>query len=155
MEKEFLSISEFAELTNLTKQAVYKKLNNQKSKLNNYLKVVDNKKYIDKAALEEEEFKKVEQQFNNKETIFEQQFNNSLIALLESQIAEKDKQIESLFNQLAEKDKQIAEVYVLLNQSQKLQAANQTLLIEKESQKKKGLLRLFSKRSAANETVEQ
>ncbi len=149
--KDFLTVSEYAEIKGITPQAVYKQLNNEKHKLNKYLIIVDDKKYIDKAALEDDELNEVKQQFNNEFKQVEQQFNESLIALLQKQIEEKDRQIETLFKQLEEKDKQIETIHNLLNQSQQLQAADKKLLLEKENQKKKGFLRLFKKRGAAED----
>ena len=48
MEKEYLSIKDFAQAVGISQQAVYKQLNN---KLQPYLKVVDNKKMLEKSAL--------------------------------------------------------------------------------------------------------
>lgn len=140
---ELLKISEYAEIKGITKQAVYKQLNNKESKLNNYLKVVDGQKYIDIKALEDVELNEVKQPFNNPIKQVEQQFNDSLINLLEKQLEEKDKQIQTLL-------KQIEDLHTLLSQSQQLQAADKQLLLENQKKKKKGLLKLFSKRGAAD-----
>ena len=140
---ELLKISEYAEIKGITKQAVYKQLNNKECKLNNYLKVVDGQKYIDIKALEDIELNEVKQPFNNPIKQVEQQFNDGLINLLEKQLEEKDKQIQTLL-------KQIEDLHTLLSQSQQLQAADKQLLLENQKKKKKGLLKLFSKRGAAD-----
>lgn len=155
MNNEYITISEFAALSGVSKQAVYKQLN---KRLKKFVKVKDGKKYIDKAALS----KQVEQPFNRvKQPVeqpisqpVEQPFNEveqPLRAFLEAQISEKDKQIENLFRQIEEKDKQIAELHTLLDQSQRLQMVSNNLLQER-NQKKKGIFKLFGRKK---EEVEQ
>ena len=144
-EKQLLSVSEYAEIKGISKQAVYKQLNN---KLKNFVVEVENQKYIDRAVLSEEENTQNLPKFNNQKLKVEQQFNNQIQPLLEQQIAEKDKQIENLFKQIAEKDKQIETLQELLSQSQKLQAMDRQILLEEKNQKqkKKGFLKLFAKK---------
>ena len=148
-DKQYLSVSEYAEIKGISKQAVYKQLNN---KLKNFVVEVENQKYIDRAALTEEQKQKVEQPLNPKVEQVEQPFNPNFQPLLEKQIEEKDKQIERLFQQIEEKDKQIETLQNLLNQSQQLQAIDRKLLLEKENQKKKrkGILKLFSRKETAD-----
>ena len=146
-DKQYLSVSEYAEIKGISKQAVYKQLNN---KLKNFVVEVENQKYIDRAALTEEQKQKVEQLFNPKVEQIEQPFNPKFQPLLEKQIEEKDKQIERLFQQIEEKDKQIETLQNLLNQSQQLQAIDRKLLLE-SNQKKKGLFRLFGKKKEETE----
>lgn len=143
--KQLLSVSEYAEIKGISKQAVYKQLNN---KLKNFVVEVENQKYIDRAVLSEEENTQNLPKFNNQKLKVEQQFNNQIQPLLEQQIAEKDKQIENLFKQIAEKDKQIETLQELLSQSQKLQAMDRQILLEEKNQKqkKKGFLKLFAKK---------
>ena len=131
MEKQFLSISEYANIKGISKQAVYQQLN---KKLKDFVQVIDNQKFISIQALDENELKKleqpVEQEFNQVEQPVEQAF-------LISQLEEKDRQIDRLM-------KQIENLQELLNQSQRLQAADKQLLLEKKN--KKGLLSLFSRK---------
>lgn len=104
MEKEYLSIKEFAAAVGVSQQAIYKQLNN---KLKPYLKVVENKKMLEKSALElfvkEEKTNQVEQQ---------------LINMLQTE--------------LNEKNKQIAELQKLLDQAQRLHAAEKQRVLELE-----------------------
>ena len=102
--KEYISIKEFAELAGVSQQAIYKQLNN---KLKTYLKVVDNKKMLEKSALSM--FLKEE-----KSTGVEQQ----LINMLQTE--------------LNEKNKQIAELQKLLDQAQRLHAAEKQRVLELE-----------------------
>ena len=131
MEKQFLSISEYAKIKGISKQAVYQQLN---KKLKDFVQVVDNQKFISIQALDENDLKKleqpIEQEFNQVEQPVEQAF-------LISQLEEKDRQIDRLM-------KQIENLQELLNQSQRLQAADKQLLLEKKN--KKGLLSLFSRK---------
>ena len=143
--KQLLSVSEYAEIKGISKQAVYKQLNN---KLKNFVVEVENQKYIDRAVLSEEENTQNLPKFNNQKLKVEQQFNNQIQPLLEQQIKEKDRQIENLFKQIEQKDKQIETLQELLSQSQKLQAMDRQIMLEErnQKQKKKGLLKFFKKR---------
>lgn len=120
--KDYLTIAEYAKIKGITKQAVYKQLNNQ---LKEFLIVVEGKKYIDKAALStarQPEPTEVEQPV---EQPVEQLFNESLILVIDTlkgQLEAKDRQI-------AEKDRQISELQALLSQSQQLQQNSQVLLL--------------------------
>ena len=147
MEKQYLSISEFAEIKGITPQAVYKQLNN---KLKDFLIEVESKKYIKIEALSESELKKVDKLFDNDFNNNSQEFNNHFQPFFEKQIEEKDKQIESLFEMIAEKDKQIANLQNLLNQSQQLQAMEKQLLLDSQKKKRKGILKLFGRKETAD-----
>ena len=106
MDKEYLSIKEFAAAVGVSPQYVYNQLN---KKLKNYCVVVDKKKMLEKSALAL--FEKKEKDDNIQQV--EQQLNNKLIESLE-------KQIEVDLQQLQEKDKQIAMLQQNLEQCQKL-----------------------------------
>ena len=82
MNKDFLTIKEFAEAVGVSQQAVYKQLNN---KLKPYLKVVDNKKMLNKSALEL--FKPKEDTTN---------VEQRLINMLQDELNKKNEQIERL-----------------------------------------------------------
>ena len=106
MDKEYLSIKEFAAAVGVSQQYVYNQLN---KKLKNYCIVVENKKMLKKSALELFEKKEKESEIQQ----VEQQLNNKLIEALE-------KRIEEQMQQLQEKDKQIANLQQSLDQSQQL-----------------------------------
>lgn len=147
MERQYLSISEFAEIKGITPQAVYKQLNN---KLKDFLIEVESKKYIKIEALSESELKKVDKLFDNDFNNNSQEFNNHFQPFFEKQIEEKDKQIEKLFEMIAEKDKQIENLQNLLSQSQHLQAMEKQLLLDNQKKKRKGILKLFSRKETAD-----
>lgn len=111
MEKEYISIKEFAAAAGVSQQAIYKQLNN---KLKTYLKTIDNKKMLDKSALS---------LFQKKDdsTDIQQQ----LLNMLQKELNEKNQQI-------SEKDKQIAELQQLLNQAHQLNAMDKQRILELE-----------------------
>jgi hypothetical protein len=142
--ESYITVSEYAALKGISKQAVYKQLNN---KLQPFLIVVDGRKYIDRAALTEVE----NQKLNEVEQPFNQPLNNQSQPFLESQIAEKDKVIESLLRQIDVLTQQNSNLTELLRNSQVLLAAEKKILIEQpqsqEQPKKKGIFsRLFGKK---------
>lgn len=143
MNKEnLLSVSEYAAAVGISKQAVYKRLNN---KLKDFVKEVEGKKYIDKAALSEEQAARL----NNVEQPFEQPLNNQIQPFLQSQIEEKDKTIASLLRQVESLQEQNSKLTELLNNSQYLLAAEKKIYLDSEtSQKKekKGILGLFKRK---------
>lgn len=125
MEKQLLTIKEFAEIVGITQQAVYKQLNN---KLNNYVVSVEKKKMLKYQALFDvygidglktinQVKQPVEQQFNQIEQPVENQIQQAMqqtIDILKAQIAEKDKQI-------AELQKSLADAHKITDQQQQLQ----------------------------------
>lgn len=126
IEKEYISVSQYAEAKGISKQAVYKQLNN---KLKPFLKVVDGKKCLDISVLTEIEQPKVnqvEQPFNQ----VEQPLNNQVESLFAKQIEEKDKTIQSLLRQVENLQEQNGRLTELLHNSQYLLAAEQKKFIE-------------------------
>lgn len=119
MEKEYLSIKEFAKAVGISQQAVYKQLNN---KLKEYLKVVDGKKMLDIKALELYKTNDDSTKNSTSCTTDEQQ----LINWLKEEIKEKNKQIALLQAQI-EKEQQ------LLNQEQQLRMVEQQKYLELQS----------------------
>ena len=155
--KKYLKISEFAKMANVSRQTIY---NDLSSKLTDFVKIIDNVKYLDSEGLAVygvKDLTPLDSQFTVK-------FDNDLTAFLQSQIEEKDKQIERLYSMLdkdreqsKEKDKTIQEnnehireqekrLADLLEQSQQLNHNNQVLLLKEKESKTKGLFkRLFAK----------
>jgi len=84
MQKEYLTVSQFAKKVGVSPQYVYKQLN--EGKLSEFVEIVDGKKRIRSDALE------VFQKKPKKEQTTEQQ----LITILREQLQAKDKQIEEL-----------------------------------------------------------
>jgi hypothetical protein len=130
--ENYISVSQYAEIKGISKQAVYKQLN---GKLKEFLIVVDNQKFIDLNALNEVE----KERLNNIEQPVEQQLNNSFQLFFEKQIEEKDKQIESLLNQIDQLQNQNTKLTDLLKNSQVLLAVEKKVMLEEptENQKEK------------------
>lgn len=140
--ENYITISQYATIKGITKQAVYKQLNN---KLKPFLIVFNGKKCLDLAVLTEYERKK----FNEVEQPFEQPFNNQSQPFYESQIAEKDKVIESLLRQVENLQEQNSRLTELLHNSQVLLGAEKKLLLEQETgttKNKKSIFNIFRKK---------
>lgn len=141
----YISVSQYAEIKGISKQAVYKQLN---GKLKEFLIVVDNQKFIDLNALNEVE----KERLNNIEQPVEQQFNNSFQLFFEKQIEEKDKQIESLLNQIDQLQDQNTKLTDLLKNSQLLLAVEKKVMLEEntenQKEKKKGFLNIFKRKES-------
>lgn len=116
MEKEYISIKDFAVAAGVSQQAIYKQLNN---KLKNYVREVEGKKKIDKSALDL--FKKHDSAKETNSTRVEQQ----LIEMLKTELNEKSEQLKA-------KDKQISELLQALDQAQKLNAIDKQKIMELE-----------------------
>lgn len=126
--KDLISISDYADLKGISKQAVYKQLNNR---LKPFLIVVDNHKFISVSALSQEEqtkLKEVEQPSQPLQPQVEQPSQPSP-TFFEQQIVEKDKQIESLLRQIETLQGQNTELTNLLKNSQVLLAQQNQLLL--------------------------
>ena len=146
-EKAYITIAEYAEHMNVSKQTVYNRL---KKDLKEFLIVIDGKK-----CLKSEVFKLSKSSSNPKiETDF-QDFQPKIETILKAQIEDKDRLIERLLEQAdtlqaqnASLTEQIGKLTELLNNSQVLLAVQKNRYIEQETQKKekKGILRLFRKK---------
>lgn len=139
----YITVSQYAALKGISKQAVYKQLNN---KLKPFLIVFENQKYIDKAALsdiEKERLSKLGQPSS-------QPLDNQSQPFWENQIAEKDNLIDSLLRQIEHLQDQNSKLTDLLRNEQTLLAAEKKLYLEKETtttKEKKGFLGIFRKKS--------
>ena len=145
--EEYLSVSQYAEIKGISKQAVYKQLNN---KLKPFLIVVDGKKYIDRAVLTEDD----NPQLNNRQPTVEQQVEqpttNQIQLLLEQQLAEKDTTIQSLLRQIENLQEQNSKLTDLLHNSQVLLAVEKKVYLEQENEttkEKKGIFGIFRKKA--------
>lgn len=129
MGKEYLTVAEYAEIKGISKQAVYKQLNN---KLNNYVETVEGKKCLKISILEENiqpSSTKVEQPIQPVSTEVEQPIQ----PFLEAQIKEKDKTIDSLLRQIEALQDQNTRLTELLHNSQVLLAVEKQALIQEQA----------------------
>ena len=151
MGKEYLTIAEYAEIKGISKQAVYKQLNN---KLKDYVEIVENKKRLKISVLEENiqpHSTKVEQPIQPISTKVEQpiqpisteveqpiqpistEVEQPIQPFLEAQIKEKDKTIDSLLRQIEALQEQNTRLTELLHNSQVLLAVEKQALIQEQA----------------------
>lgn len=146
MEKEYISIREFAARANISRQGAYKIIN---KKFQNYCKIIENKKYIDISAVEE--LQKLGDKIvygdcqlgdktvalslqqghvsvdnhtfqpGDKDCLFGDKTVDKMVDILNEQLKIKDKQIEAKDKQLETKDKQINELTEMLKDVQSKQ----------------------------------
>lgn len=149
-EKAYITIAEYAERMNVSKQTVYNRL---KKDLKEFLIVIDGKK-----CLKSEAFNLFQSNLNQK---FEKDFQDfqpkfeTVETILKAQIEDKDRligrlleQADTLQAQNADLIEQIGKLTEIINNSQVLLAVEKNRYIEQETQKKekKGIFRLFRKK---------
>ena len=128
-EKQYITVAEYAEIKGISKQAVYKQLNN---KLKDYVEIVENKKCLKISVLEESiqpHSTEVEQPIQPISTEVEQPIQ----PFLEAQIKEKDKTIDSLLRQIEALQEQNTRLTELLHNSQVLLAVEKQALIQEQA----------------------
>ncbi len=138
MEKEYVSIKEFAELAGVSAQSVYQKIRKKYNPIQVYLKKVDNKTLIRKTALKDL-YSAGRQQEEIKEP------TERLLDIFEKQLAEKDKQLAEKDRQIEGLLKNIDDMQRLLDQQQKLKAMETQLLIEDGEQQREVKKGFFSR----------
>ena len=127
MNKEYISIAEYAEIKGISKQAVYKQCS---TKLKPYVSTVDGRKVLKSDVLsgQVETTNNQRQRSSSTKTVEEV----DIIAFLKEQIKEKDIQIQRLQESEKEKDRHIQnqseKLAELLAQSNALQQNNQLLI---------------------------
>ena len=135
-EEQYISISEFAEITGTTRQAVYQRLNKS---LQKYVKTVDNKKMLNTKALEDiysvnldkeckGKCKEVDKDCKGDRKGIDSQ-TQQLIDMLQTELEIKN-------NQIKELNTRLSEAHNLLDQEQKLNAKRTLELEEKETKQK-------------------
>lgn len=146
-EKRYITVAEYAEMYGITTQAVYKQM---KKQLQPFVVMVGKVKHIDISALQTEPPPATEQPCNQPNQPTNQPRNQPLQPILEQELAEKNKQIESLLRQIETLTQQNSNLTELLRNSQVLLAAEKKILIEQpqsQEPKKKGIFsRLFGKK---------
>lgn len=159
--KEFYTVSEFAEIVGISRQAVYKKLNNQ---FKPFVNVIKGKKYLSHKALELFPHQKNDNQLSTKLSTCQpncqptvNQVEQPILNFLQEQITAKDKTILDLLDQLKQAQEQNNKLAELLKSEQDLNKANQILIAQahenqkllnqdEPKHKKKGFFSIFSKR---------
>ena len=112
--EEYISIKEFSDIVGLSRQSVYKKVDNI---LKQFTKTENGKKLISIKALEVFEKDKLSTEFTDEFT--------KVVNTLTAQLEVKDRQILEKDKQIAEKDKQISELTTaLINEQHSAQQAH-------------------------------
>lgn len=137
---EYITINEFAKRTNISRQAVYKRVDKD---LTEYCKVFDNKKMLSIKALElftSNNCQPVDEKLSTNCQSVEQPVDsglqntlntvNSTIKLLKEQLQNLYKQLESKDHQIEQLSKQIDEKDKQINQLLSLQQNDQVLLAQ-------------------------
>lgn len=148
MNKEYISIKEFAARVNISKQRVYQLL---EKKLKPYCKTIENKKYIDISALEEFQNQKFSTIENNElETILKknpethEKYNfqplertiENIVESFNKQLETKDKQINELTDMLKSMQEKQNELINALKSAQALHAGTIKEHIDSKAEKK-------------------
>lgn len=167
MEKEYLTIRQFAEAVGKSQQAIHQQL---ETRLKKYVKVIDNRKYIDNTAIREvfgvDDLKEKSSDSINELTSIQValQVKDEIIKTLKQQIEDLRNDKNNLNEQLKVKDAEIDKLHTeidrlqtLLDQQQQLHKSlqdQQQLLIESKSNddsaeaeqpKKRGFFGIFRK----------
>lgn len=147
-QKQYITVAEYAEMFGISTQAVYKRM---KKQLQPFVVVIGKVKYIDISGLQDNPQPATEQPCNQPNQPTNQPRNQPLQPLLEQELAEKNKQIESLLRQIDTLTQQNSNLTELLRNSQVLLAAEKKIFIgqgETQEPKKKGIFsRLFGKKN--------
>lgn len=135
MEKDYISIREFAALVGVSVQSIYKKLLKEDNPLKEYLLMTEQGRLISKEAISlyglklETDIEERKEDIEIKDTPIVEENNSTvkLIAILETQMEELKRQLIEKDKQLAEKDKQIESLLARLEESSTIIQQQQTL----------------------------
>ena len=155
MEKEYLSIKEFAAAADVSQQSIYKRLNKADDELIKFVKVIDKKKFIAAAALDivyklKEPLPQEKPQENNN-------YTETLLKLLQEQLDGQRKDIESKDKHIEELTKRLAEANQIIDQQQKLHLLDKQKILEleaatQEQQEQKSFFSFFKRKAKNNDT---
>jgi len=150
MNDEWLTIKQASEMADVSQQAIYKRLN---TTLKEYVKLVDNKKYLNIKALDEINIIKFNQPQKKKhvEKGVEKgvELNDKIIKtieLLEKQLEIKDKQLETKDKQIQDLNDRLDQALKNASQSNFIAAQEkQKMLSDPEAEKPSWFKRIFGK----------
>lgn len=158
MNERYYSVSEFAELVNVSVQSIYQRIKKTDDDIHKYIKFQKGKKYISGKAVEiykkdlntcgDVREEKTENNQNEIAEIYKKQ-----VEYLTAEIEIKNKQIEELQAQLKASSERETNYQHLLNQQQTLNGMDKQkiLLLENETtKKKKGIFGIFKKKYKEN-----
>jgi len=125
--KEYLTIAEAAEAANVTKQAIYKRLD---STLQPFVQVIEGKRYIHKSALKLISTPTVKVELTSKKNNVEVTPTSDVLAAMNRTIHLLESHVKTLEVQLNTKDKQIDDLNNRLEQALTSTSNGQYLLLQ-------------------------
>ena len=164
MDEKYYSVSEFAELVNVSVQSIYQRIKKTDDDIHKYIKFQKGKRYISGKAVEiynkdltagaEEEKNEKQNNQNEIAEIYKKQ-----VEYLTAEIEVKNKQIEELQERLKASSERETNYQQLLNQQQQLNGIDKqrVLQLEAETQtakKKKGIFGIFRRKEEAETPAE-
>ena len=138
---EYISIKEFAKRAGVSRQSIYKALNQVDSRLTAFVNLVDNQKMLNIKALKEiygvEVDSRLTANCQPETTNFqpEKNLNQQFIESLQQQLKSKDEQIERLTNALEKSQETVTAALETVKAAQVLQATAEKKLLELEQKK--------------------
>lgn len=167
MDEKYYSVSEFAELVNVSVQSIYQRIKKTDDDIHRYIKFQKGKRYISEKAVEiynkdlntcgDVREEKAENNQNEIAEIYKKQ-----VEYLTAEIEVKNKQIEELQERLKASSERETNYQQLLNQQQQLNGIDKqrVLQLEAETQttkKKKGIFGIFRRKEekAPAENIEE
>lgn len=171
MEKELLSIKEFAAAVGVSQQSIYKRIKNDTDDLTAFVRIKSGKKYISATALKAIYNIDTEQQEQPQEKTTEAAEGSDssvIIDLLKSQIEAQQKELNEKNKQIQELMQQVSAAQQLINQEQQLHLIDKQKIMQLEdtisteaatepqeqppkAKKKKGIFGLFKRKESATE----
>ena len=164
MDEKYYSVSEFAEMVNVSVQSIYQRIKKTDDDIHRYIKFQKGKRYISEKAVEiynkdltagaEEEKTEKQSEQNEIAEIYKKQ-----VEYLTAEIEVKNKQIEELQERLKASSERETNYQQLLNQQQQLNGIDKqrVLQLEAETQtakKKKGIFGIFRRKEEAETPAE-
>ena len=158
MDKEFISIKDFAEKVGVSVQAIYKRINNKNDKIQPYLNQFNGKFFVSIKAVDElfktdnlnQDLNQVENPCEIPGIELNDKNFSKVIDTLTAQIISYRKEIETKDKQIETKDKQIADLTELmksnaqmLNQQQQLNLMDKQKILQLESAEDKKKRKFF------------
>lgn len=138
MQKEFLTVKEFAAQVGVSVQSIYKRLRNKQDEIQKFVISKDKRYFIAAEAIEKIYKNKQENNSNQEDN------DSNIIAILKEQLELKDKQIEEL-------NRRLEEVIKSLNQQQQLMLLDkQKILMLEAKTEKKSIFSIFKRNKRSN-----
>lgn len=164
MDNKYYTVSQFAELVNVSVQSIYQRIKKTDDDIHEYIKFQKGKRYISGKAVEiyNKDFKDYEEVAEEKTRVISEEIAEMYkkqVEYLTAEIEVKNNQIAELQEQLKASSERETNYQTLLNQQQQLNGIDKqrVLQLEQETQtakKKKGIFGIFRRREEAETPAE-